>query len=109
MENRAGQKQLLEVANSVGEEHIVFELWGPSMTVQQPAKGWAWLVNNFGPEVNVGNVYSDGVRILESVRRGTFYEWDHPYIRWLAEGRPSKDWWKMEPPPYDVYVDKYGR
>ncbi len=109
MENRAGQKQLLEVAESIGPEHIVFELWGPSMTIQQPAKGWAWLVNSFGPEVNIGNVYSEGVRILESVRRGTFYEWDHPYIRWLADGKPSKNWWQMEAPPYDVYVDKYGR
>ena len=109
MENRAGQKQLLEVANTIGEEHIVFELWGPSMTVQQPAKGWGWLVNQFGPEVNIGNVYNDGVRILESVRRGTFYEWDHPYIRWLADDKPTKNWWQMDTPPYDVYVDKYGR
>jgi len=107
LENRAGQKQLLDVASSVGEEHIIFELWGPSMTIQQPAKGWAWLVNNFGPEVNIANVYSEGIRILESVRRGTFYEWDHPYIRWLADGKPCKNWWQMEPPPYDVYVDKY--
>jgi len=109
MENRPGQKQLLEVAASIGEENIVFELWGPSMTVQQPAKGWAWLVNQFGPEVNIGNVYSEGVRILESVRRGTFYEWDHPYIRWLGEDKPTKNWWQMDTPPYDLYVDKYGR
>jgi len=109
MENRSGQKQLLEVASSIGEENIVFELWGPSMTVQQPAKGWAWLVNQFGPEVNIGNVYSEGVRILESVRRGTFYEWDHPYIRWLGEDKPTKNWWQMDTPPYDLYVDKYGR
>jgi phosphosulfolactate synthase len=109
MENKVGQKQLLEVARTIGEEHIVFELWGPSMTVQQPAKGWAWLVNQFGPDVNIGNVYSEGVRILESVRRGTFYEWDHPYIRWLAEGKPTRNWWQIDSPPYDVYVDKYGR
>lgn len=109
MENRAGQKQLLEVANSIGNEKIVFELWGPSMTIQQPAKGWSWLVNQFGPDVNIGNVYSDGIRILESVRRGTFYEWDHPYIRWLGEDKPTKNWWEMDTPPYDVYVDKYGR
>jgi len=106
LENKEGQKALLEVANTIGTEKIVFELWGPTMAPLQPAIVWSWLVYQFGPNVNIGNVYSDGVRLLESVRRGTSFEMDHPYIRWLSEGRPTKDWWRMEVPPYDEYLEK---
>lgn len=104
LENKQGQKALLEVAETVGADKIVFELWGPTMATLQPGAIWSWLVYQFGPDVNIGNVSSDGVGLLESVRRGALWEMDHPYVRWLSEGRPTKNWWRMEMPPYDVYV-----
>jgi phosphosulfolactate synthase len=106
LENKEGQKALLEVANTIGPEKIAFELWGPTMAPMQPPIMWSWLVYQFGPQVNIGNVYSDGVRLLESVRRGTSFEMDHPYVRWLSEQRPTRDWWRMEAPPYDEYLEK---
>jgi phosphosulfolactate synthase len=106
LENKEGQKALLEVANTIGPENIVFELWGPTMAPLQPAIIWSWLVYQFGPDVNIGNVYYDGLRALESVRRGTSFEMDHSYLRWLSERRPIKEWWRMKMPPYDEYLEK---
>ena len=46
-----------------------------------------WLVGNFGPEVNLGNVRLEEVQYLEHVRLGTWPVFgfgplgDHPYQR----------------------------
>ena len=104
LDNRAGQKQLLDVVSVFDASKLLFEVWGPEMTLRSPAKYWAWLVTKFGPDTNLGNVVPEAIAFLESVRRGVSYEMDHPYLRWLEEGKPNKDWWTMEPPPYDVYI-----
>lgn len=101
LENEAGQAAILEVTERVGTDDLVFELWGPSLTHLGHAPYWAWFVHQFGPEVNLANVPAGAVPLLESVRRGTLYEMDHPYLRWLAEGEPTGNWWEMPPPPYD--------
>lgn len=62
----------------------------------------------FGPEGNIGNVPPHAVPLLESIRRGTLYEMDHPYMRWLDEGKPTTDWWRMPPPPYGVGMERDG-
>ncbi len=106
LDNREGQKALLEVAETVGPENIIFEMWGPGLTQLEPFRLISWLVYQFGPEVNIANIWSEGVPLLESVRRGTLYEMDHPYLRWLKEGKPTPNWWKMDPPPYDVGLER---
>lgn len=105
LENEAGQAAILEVADRVGTDDLVFELWGPSLTHLEHATYWSWFVHHFGPEVNLANVPPTMVPLLESVRRGTLYEMDHPYLRWLKEGAPTERWWEMPAPPYDVGLE----
>jgi phosphosulfolactate synthase len=50
------------VARVVGIEHVIFE--APAKSAQ------AWFVNQFGPEVNLGNIPPDEVIPLETLRRG---------------------------------------
>lgn len=107
--NRDGQKALHEVVASVGLENLVFELWGPSLTSREQLRFWAWLVYEFGPKVNIGNVAPGQVPDVESVRRGVTYEMDHPYLRWLEAGKPTEDWWRIDPPPYDVGLEPASR
>lgn len=104
LDNSDGQKQLLDVVKTIGAEKILFEVWGPEMTLRSPAKYWSWLVSKFGPDISVGNVVPEAIAFLESCRRGVTYEMDHPYLRWLEEKKPVADWWSMPPPPYSVYV-----
>lgn len=104
LDNRAGQRQLQDVVSVFDTSKLLFEVWGPEMTVRSPAKYWAWLISKFGPDVNLGNVVPEAIAFLESVRRGVSYEMDHPYLRWLEAGKPKKEWWTMDPPPYDVYI-----
>lgn len=106
LDNKEGQKALLEVAEAVGPENIIFELWGVSLTQLEPLRLISWLVYQFGPEVNIANIWSEAIPLLESVRRGTLYEMDHPYLRWLKEGKPTRNWWRMEMPPYDIGLER---
>ncbi|UHQ98876.1 phosphosulfolactate synthase (plasmid) [Natrinema zhouii] len=103
---REGQKALLEVAEAVGPENIVFEIWSSTMNSLEYAKFWSWLVYQFGPSVNVGNVPPRRVPRLQSIRRGTTFDMNHAYIRWLREGKPTDEWWRMEVPPYDVGLER---
>ncbi|WP_161605643.1 phosphosulfolactate synthase [Natrialba asiatica] len=62
------------------------------------AKFWSWLVYQFGPSVNVGNVPPRRVPRLESIRRGTTFDMNHAYIRWLREGKPTSGGeWRFHP------------
>lgn len=106
LDHREGQKALLEVVESVGQDNIIFELWSPKLKTLEYAKFWSWLVYQFGPDVNVGNVPSQRVPRLESIRRGTTFDMNHQYIRWLQEGKPTENWWRMEVPPYDVGLER---
>jgi len=105
LDNREGQKIIEEVVERVGLENVFFEIWAPNFTHLEHGRLWAWLVHRFGPEVNIANVQPNGVPLLESIRRGVLFDMDHPYIRWLAGGEPTKDWWRVESPPYDVGID----
>ena len=105
LENKAGQKELIEVAKEVGYENIIFEVWDPR------GRGgnkqiWGWLVHQFGPEVNFGNILPEEMCFLETVRRGCIFDPMHPFLRWLKQGQPTKDWWKMSMPDYDVDICK---
>jgi phosphosulfolactate synthase len=51
-----------EIARVVGLADVVFE--APTKAAQ------AWLINHFGPEVNLGNIAPDEVIPLETLRRG---------------------------------------
>jgi len=104
LENEVGQGQLREVARAIGPDKIVFEVAFAKFGGIQPFV--SWLVYEFGPNVNLGNLAAPEVLRAESVRRGTFYEMDHPYLRWLRDGKPVPEWWRMEPPNYDVDVQR---
>src|SRR6267154_1040295 len=51
-----------EIANVVGIEHVVFE--APTKAAQ------AWFIKEFGPSVNLGNIPTDEVIPLETLRLG---------------------------------------
>jgi phosphosulfolactate synthase len=98
--------QVLAVADAVGAENIVFEVSSMIPYVQRRAQQF-WLVRNFGPEVNLGNVRLEEVQYLEHVRLGTWPVFgfgalgDHPYMQALEkagpDGTPSATWWRDLP------------
>jgi phosphosulfolactate synthase len=104
LENKIGQKQLLEVAKEVGTDQIVFEVW--DARAGKNSQIFAWLIGHFGPEVNIGNVALTELAGLEARRHGLGYDPAHPYIRWLGQGKPTKEWWQMPFPDYSVDIQK---
>jgi len=106
LDNEQGQRAVREVFESVNQEDVAFEVWGPGLTLRMHVRLWAWLVHEFGPDVNVASVPPDGVPLLETVRAGLNVEMDNPYVRWVKEGKPSDNWWEMEPPRYDVGLER---
>ena len=99
-ENHAGQEQLFEVVKNIGQDNIVFEMWTARGNPNPPL--WAWLVQHFGPDVNLGNISLDNVSQLETIRRGCYYDPGHPFVRWLSKGKPTANWWEMESTDYKV-------
>ena len=104
LENKKGQKQLIEVANQVAPEKMIFELWDCRNHPIHPMI--AWLVKEFGPNVNLANIRPWDVKFVEWIRHGIFYEMDHPYLRWSQDKSVSSCWWKSEPPDYDVDLQR---
>ena len=100
LENKKGQEQLFKVVEAVKAENIIFEMWSARGNPNSPL--WGWLVQHFGPDVNLGNINVQDISMLETIRRGLSYDPAHPYIRWLSHGRPSPNWWEMESPDYKV-------
>jgi phosphosulfolactate synthase len=100
LENKQGQEQLFKVVEAVKQENIIFEMWSARGNPNSPL--WGWLVQHFGPDVNLGNINIQDISMLETIRRGLSYDPAHPYIRWLSHGRPSANWWDMESPNYKV-------
>lgn len=100
LENKQGQEQLFKVVEAVKQENIIFEMWSARGNPNSPL--WGWLVQKFGPDVNLGNINIQDISMLETIRRGLSYDPAHPYIRWLSQGRPSANWWNMESPDYKV-------
>jgi phosphosulfolactate synthase len=104
LENKRGQKQLIEVANSVDPNKIIFELWEDRYQPNHPL--FAWLVREFGPNVNLANIFPWDVKKLEWIRHGIFYEMDHPYYRWCKDKSLTPYWWKIESPDYDIDLQR---
>jgi phosphosulfolactate synthase len=104
LENEKGQKQLIEVAEQLDVEKLVFELWDTRNQSNRPL--WAWLVRQFGPNVNVANIWPQEVKILEWIRHGIFFEMDHPYMKWAQDKAQSSKWWKVEAPNYDIDLQR---
>jgi phosphosulfolactate synthase len=100
LENQKGQEQLFKVVEAVKQDNIIFEMWSARGNPNSPL--WGWLVQHFGPDVNLGNINVQDVSMLETIRRGLSYDPAHPYIRWLSEGKRSPNWWQMESPDYKV-------
>ena len=103
LENEAGQNQIRQVAKAIGQERMVFEVSnarGRGKSMQR-----AWLVHEFGPDVNVGNAHPGDVSELETIRRGIYYDPAWPYIRWLKNNKPTKNWWEIEMPDYDLDIE----
>jgi phosphosulfolactate synthase len=105
LENEKGQKQLIEVAEQLDVEKLVFELWDTRNQSNRPL--WAWLVRQFGPNVNLANIWPQEVKhYLEWIRHGLLFEMDHPYMKWAQDKSQSSKWWKMEAPSYDIDLQR---
>jgi phosphosulfolactate synthase len=104
LENKKGQKQLVEVANEVDPNKMVFELWDSRNQPNTPL--WAWLVRQFGPNVNLANIMPWEVKILEWIRHGIIYEMDHPYMKWSGDKSQGSRWWKIDAPDYDIDLQR---
>ena len=104
LENRRGQKQLIEVATQVNSEKMIFELWDCRNQPNLPLV--AWLVKEFGPNVNLANIWPRDVKLVEWIRHGIFYEMDHPYMRWSQDRSSATSWWKSAAPDYDIDLQR---
>jgi phosphosulfolactate synthase len=105
LENEKGQKQLIEVAEQLDVEKLVFELWDTRHQSNRPL--WAWLVRQFGPNVNLANIWPQEVKhYLEWIRHGLLFEMDHPYMKWAQDKSQGSKWWKMEAPSYDIDLQR---
>jgi phosphosulfolactate synthase len=104
LENKKGQQQLIEVANAVDPHKLVFELWDTRHQSNRPL--FAWLVRQFGPNVNLANIMPWEVKILEWIRHGIFYEMDHPYMKWASDKSLGRHWWEIEAPDYEVDLQR---
>ena len=100
LENKKGQEQLFKVVETVNAENIIFEMWSARGNPNSPL--WGWLIQHFGPDVNLGNINVQDISMLETIRRGLSYDPAHPYIRWLKDGKPMANWWEVESPDYKI-------
>ena len=89
LENEKGQEQVLKIVNTVGQEHIIIEMWSARGNPDTPL--YAWLVSKFGPDVNLANIPLDPVSILELIRRGLSYDPAHPYLRRLPAWQADQE------------------
>jgi len=104
LENTAGQKQLREVAQAIDPEKLIFELWDFRGQANSPLI--AWLVKEFGPNVNLANIYPQDVKVVEWIRHGIVFEMDHPYFRWAQDRSQAPNWWQIDNPDYDIDMQR---
>ena len=97
-----GTDQVLDVAKQIGMDNIIFEVSSMIPYVQRRAQQF-WLVRQFGPEVNIGNVRLEEVQFLEHIRLGTWPVFgfgdlgDHPFMQALEQSGgklPTGEWWR---------------
>ncbi|MBI2985169.1 MAG: phosphosulfolactate synthase [Deltaproteobacteria bacterium] len=103
LENEAGQDQIRQVAKAIGQDIMVFEV--SDARGRGKSMHRAWLVHEFGPDVNIGNAHPGDISELETIRRGIYYDPAWPYLRWLKNNRPTKNWWEIEMPDYDLDIE----
>ncbi|MBI5910917.1 MAG: phosphosulfolactate synthase [Betaproteobacteria bacterium] len=104
LENTEGQKQLREVARAIDPAKLILELWDDRGQSNHPLL--AWLVKEFGPNVNLANIFPQDVKWVEWIRHGIIFEMDHPYFRWAQDRSQAPHWWQMEGPDYDVDMQR---
>lgn len=104
LENKEGQKQLREVAKAVDPSKLILELWDDRGQPNHPLI--AWLVKEFGPNVNLANIYPNDVKMVEWIRHGIIYEMDHPYFRWGQDRSQAEHWWQIDSPDYDIDMQR---
>jgi len=104
LENKEGQQQLREVARAIDPEKLILELWDARGQSNLPLI--AWLVKEFGPNVNLANIYPPDVKWVEWVRHGIIFEMDHPYFRWGQDRSKAESWWQMDSPDYDIDMQR---
>ena len=104
LENTEGQKQLREVAKAIDPSKLILELWDDRGQPNHPLI--AWLVKEFGPNVNLANIYPDDVKMVEWIRHGIIYEMDHPYFRWGQDRSQAECWWQIDSPDYDIDMQR---
>jgi phosphosulfolactate synthase len=108
LENLVGQEQLLEVVKQVDLSKLIFEVYDRRNQPLYPML--AWLVQQFGPNVNFANIDPWTVKRVEWIRHGIIFEMDHPYMRWKADPTAAEHWWELrELPDYSIDVQRpYG-
>jgi phosphosulfolactate synthase len=104
LENEEGQAQLRKVAQAVDPKRLVFELWDNRRQPNHPLV--AWLVREFGPNVNLANIWPNDIKLTEWIRHGVFYEMDHPYFRWSQDRSQAPNWWQIESPDYRIDLQR---
>jgi hypothetical protein len=104
LDNIEGQEQLRQVARELNSEKLVFELWDNRHQPNLPLI--AWLVKEFGPNVNLANIFPPQIKLTEWVRHGVIYEMDHPYFRWAQDRSQAEHWWQIESPDYSIDMQR---
>lgn len=104
LENAQGQQQLRDVVKTIGSQKLIFELWDDRGLPNHPLV--AWLIKEFGPNVNLANIMPPDVKFTEWLRHGIVYEMDHPYMRWRQDPSAAPNWWSIESPDYGVDMER---
>jgi phosphosulfolactate synthase (CoM biosynthesis protein A) len=104
LDNTEGQDQLRKVAKALDPKRLIFELWDSRRQPNTPLI--AWLVHEFGPNVNLANIFPPEIKLVEWVRHGVFYEMDHPYFRWSHDRGGAEHWWRIERPDYGIDMQR---
>lgn len=96
-----GRDSILEVADAVGVNNIIFEVPYTYLPYASKRALQALLVYMFGPDVNVGNVLIEEIAELEEIRGGVFPAFgapsgDHPWIASVHRhgGKAADGWWR---------------
>ncbi len=96
-----GRDSILEVAEAVGVNNIIFEVPYTYLPYASKRALQALLVYLFGPDVNVGNVLIEEIAELEEIRGGVFPAFgapsgDHPWIASVHRhgGKAADGWWR---------------
>lgn len=93
-------QQVKKVVDAIGQDKLIFEVSSMIPYIHRRAQQF-WMVRNFGPDVNIGNIRLDEVQFMEHIRLGTWPVFgfgsigDHPYMHSLETnaGVATPTWW----------------